>query len=154
MDQMMNFSRRRSQTVNTLGQFHLHLELQMMTNLKSFFRDRQIDVTDIIETVKAEKRMSGRGDRSNENTVGAYWELVQLIFTAFHLDQSQNTFCASYFTTNQQSNILNYKVALDIVQVVLNKCEIASGKLEDDISPAITPTRGSIDYLNRSSISS
>ena len=98
--------------------------------------------------------MSGRGDRSCDNTVGAYWELVQLIFTAFHLDQSQNTFCATYFTTNQQSNILNYKVALDIVQVVLNKCEIASGKLEDDVSPAITPTRGSIDWLNRSSIDS
>ena len=38
--------------------------------------------------------------------------------------------------------------------MVLNKCEITSGKLEEDISPAITPTRGSIDFLNRSSIDS
>lgn len=43
----------------------------MLSNLKSFFKERQIDISDVIETIKAEKRMSGRSDRSNEKSLGS-----------------------------------------------------------------------------------
>ena len=72
----------------------------MLSNLKSFYNERQIDVTTIIDTIKQEKRMSGCGaGSSNERSAGAYWELVKLIFTAFYLDHTQNAFLTGFFTT-------------------------------------------------------
>ena len=99
----------------------------------------------MIETIKAEKRMSGRSNRSNEKSVGSYWELIKLIFTAFYLDHSQNTFLTNFFTSTLRQNISNFKVALDIIQTILNKCEINAGnKYEDEISPIITPKDNSL----------
>ena len=40
LNSMLNMSRRRSGSELTIGQFHLHLELQMMSHLKSFFSER------------------------------------------------------------------------------------------------------------------
>ena len=78
--------------------------------------------------------MSGRNNASNEKSASAYWELVKLIFTAFYLDHSQNTFLGDYFTLSLQQNISNFKVALDIVQSLLSTAEINTSKNENDIS--------------------
>ena len=78
--------------------------------------------------------MSGRSNASNEKSASAYWELVKLIFTAFYLDHSQNTFLGNYFTLNLQQNISNFKVALDIVQSLLSNADLTTGKNENDSS--------------------
>ena len=78
--------------------------------------------------------MSGRNNASNEKSTSAYWDLAKLIFTAFYLDHSQNTFLGDYFTLSLQQNISNFKVALDIVQSLLSTAEINTSKNENDIS--------------------
>ena len=52
LNSMLNMSRRRSGSELTVGQFHLHTELNMMSHIKSFFRERQIDVADLVEMIK------------------------------------------------------------------------------------------------------
>jgi hypothetical protein len=48
-----------------------------MSNIKAFFREKEIDVSDVIEAMKASKR---RDDPK------AYWQMYYLIFTAFFID--------------------------------------------------------------------
>ena len=83
----------------------MHLELQMLTNLKSFFNEREIDITDLIETIKEEKRTSGRRTGITENSEYAYWHLAKLIFTAFYLDHTQNEYLMTYFDKTLPSQI-------------------------------------------------
>ena len=73
------------------------MELQMLTNLKSFFKERDIDISDLIETIKEEKRISGCRTAMTENSENAYWQLAKLIFTAFYLDHTQNEYLMTYF---------------------------------------------------------
>ena len=60
----------------------------MLTNLKSFFNERDIDISDLVETIKEEKRNSGRRTAMTENSENAYWHLAKLIFVAFYLDHT------------------------------------------------------------------
>ena len=46
----------------------------------------------------------------------AYWDFVAVIFTAFYLDHSQNTYLSHFFASKLQTNILKFKIALDLVQ--------------------------------------
>lgn len=104
----------------------LHLELQMFSNLKSFFMERQIDISDILSTIKQEKRVADRDSATDNASSKAYWELAFLIFTAFYLDHSQNDYLAHFFASRLQQNILKFKIALDVVQSLLSKAEITA----------------------------
>ena len=106
----------------------------MLTNLKSFFKERDIDISDLIETIKEEKRISGRRTAMTENSENAYWQLAKLIFTAFYLDHTQNEYLMTYFDKSLPSQIQNFKIALDIIQVQLDKADIQSNQPEEDLS--------------------
>ena len=55
----------------------LQIEIRLLSNLKAFFRDKEIDVSDVIDAMKASKR---------KEDPKAYWQLYYLIFTAFFID--------------------------------------------------------------------
>jgi hypothetical protein len=61
----------------------LHLELRLFSNLKSFFTEREIDCSDVLQSIKYQKM--------DENPK-AYWKLLYTIFAAFYLDHNQNDF--------------------------------------------------------------
>ena len=72
----------------------------MLSNLKAYFKDHKIDVTDIISTIKQEKRMASNMDKDENDAKHlskVYWQLATLIFTAFYLDHSQNDYLSDYF---------------------------------------------------------
>ena len=86
------------------------IEIRLLTNIKAFFQSKEIDVSDVIDAMKASKR---------KEDPKAYWQLYYLIFTAFFLDHGQNELLTNYFTINLPQHILNFKHALDIVQSIL-----------------------------------
>ena len=51
-------SGRSSSATATIEQQTLHLELAMYSNLKEYFNEHQIDISDIISTIKQEKRIA------------------------------------------------------------------------------------------------
>ena len=114
--------------VNQEQQEALHLELSMQSNLKSFFKERQIDISDImaeIKETKAAKRSARAGANSTDkHQLKAYWQLATLIFTAFYLDHSQNEYLSKFFAQKLQTNISKLKMCLDIVQHLLSETEI------------------------------
>lgn len=65
-----------------------HSELQLFSNLKAYFREKDIDISDVMDVIRASKR--------NEDPV-AYWQLYFLVFSAFFIDHSQNDFLNNYF---------------------------------------------------------
>ena len=79
----------------------------MLSNIKAYYKERQIDVTDIISQIKQEKRiassMETEGDDKVKNKI--YWQLATLIFTAFYLDHSQNEFLSDYFAQRLQNSV-------------------------------------------------
>ena len=78
----------------------MHLELAMLSNLKAYYKEHQIDVTDIISAIKQEKRIASQMDLDGDDKhlSKSYWQLATLIFTAFYLDHSQNEYLATYFS--------------------------------------------------------
>ena len=84
----------------------LQIELRLLSNIKSFFREKEIDVGDVIESIKSAKR---------KDDPKAYWQLYYLVFSAFFIDHSQNELLINYFTITLPQNMLNFKHALDIV---------------------------------------
>lgn len=91
------------------------IELKLLSNIKAFFREKEVDVGDVIEAIKASKR---------NDDPKAYWQIYYLVFLAFFIDHSQNEFMQQYFTFTLPKNILNFKHALDIVQSILQKSVI------------------------------
>ena len=70
----------------------------MLSHLKTFYMNHQIDITDIISEIKREKRGATSNDVSEDKyLLKAYWSLANLIFTAFYLDHSQNSYLSNYF---------------------------------------------------------
>ena len=125
-------SGRSSNATPTIEQQGLHLELQTFSNLKSFFAERQIDISDILSTVKQEKRVADRDPTADHAASKAYWELAFLIFTAFYLDHSQNDYLAHFFASRLQQNVAKFKIALDVVQGLLSRAEITAPASLDD----------------------
>jgi len=73
----------------------------MYSNLKAYFKEHQIDVTDIISLIKQEKRIANQFEnnrRDDKHLSKAYWQTATLIFTAFYLDHSQNDYLSLYFS--------------------------------------------------------
>ena len=103
----------------------------MFSGLKSFYQDRQIDITDVLSTIKQEKRVADREGTIDNASSKAYWELAFLIFTAFYLDHSQNDYLAVFFASKLQQNILKFKIALDVVQSLLSRAEIKATARRD-----------------------
>ena len=69
----------------------MHLELAMYSNLKVFYKEHQIDISDSISLIKQEKRIANSLDcqtKDDKHLSKAYWQLATLIFTAFYLDHS------------------------------------------------------------------
>ena len=62
----------------------------------------------------------------------AYWSLANLIFTAFYLDHSQNTYLSNYFAQKLQQNVQRLKISLEIVQGLLTKAELLGAYEEED----------------------
>ena len=95
--------------------------------------ERQIDIGDIVSTIKQAKRVADRDQLADNASSRAYWELASLIFTAFYLDHSQNDYLAHFFASRLQQNILKFKIALDVVQSLLSRAEIkATSQSLDD----------------------
>ena len=71
----------------------------MLSNLKAYYKEHQIDVTDIISMIKQEKRIANSMDMEGDDKhlMNAYWQLANLIFTAFYLDHSQNSYLSTFF---------------------------------------------------------
>lgn len=113
---------------STVDQDALHLELSMQSNLKSFFKERQIDISDLMAEIKETKaaKRSARGvaATTDKHQLKAYWQLATLIFTAFYLDHSQNEYLGKFFAHKLQTNISKLKMCLDIVQQLLSETEI------------------------------
>ncbi len=59
------------------------LELKLLSNIKAFFKEKEVDVGDVIEAIKASKR---------NDDPKAYWQIYYLVFLAFFIDHSQNEF--------------------------------------------------------------
>lgn len=97
------------------------IEIRLLTNIKAFFQYKEIDVSDVIDAMKASKR---------KDDPKAYWQMYYLIFTAFFIDHGQNELLTNYFTNNLPQNILNFKHALDIVQSILQKSVITMEEVE------------------------
>jgi len=55
----------------------LQIEIRLFSDIKAFYRDKEIDVSDVIDAIKASKR---------KEDPKAYWQLYYLIFTAFFID--------------------------------------------------------------------
>lgn len=67
----------------------LQVELKLLTNIKHFFKEKEVDVADVIEMIRVSKR---------NDDPKAYWQLYYLVFLAFFLDHSQNDYLREYFT--------------------------------------------------------
>ena len=119
----------------------------MFSHLKGFFTERQIDVGDILSTIKQAKRAAGRDQGTDNASSRAYWELASLIFTAFYLDHSQNDYLAHFFASRLQQNILKFKIALDVVQSLLSRAEITatSQSLDDSRQDAMSANNISME---------
>ena len=115
----------------------------MFSNLKSFFNERQIDISDVLSTIKQGKR-AALNDQQDNSSSRAYWELVSIIFTAFYLDHSQNSYLGNFFASRLQTNILKFKIALDLVQQTLSKAEITASSQNLDDSRQEEPTSANI----------
>ena len=98
----------------------------MLSNLKAYYKEHQIDVTDLTSMIKQEKRIANSMDMDGDDKhlSKAYWQLATLIFTAFYLDHSQNDYLSDYFAQRLQQNVTRLKLCLDIVQGLLTKSEI------------------------------
>ena len=93
----------------------LHLELRLFSNLKSFFSEREIDCSDVLQSIKYQKL--------DENPK-AYWKILFTIFAAFYLDHNQNEFLNQFFTYELPQNDMNLKHALDIMHSFLSQSQI------------------------------
>ena len=53
----------------------MHLELAMYSNLKAYYKEHQIDISDIISLIKQEKRIANQQDNKNDDKhlSKAYW---------------------------------------------------------------------------------
>ena len=109
--------------------------------------ERQIDVGDILSTIKQGKRAASKDHGTDNASSRAYWELASLIFTAFYLDHSQNDYLAHFFASRLQQNILKFKIALDIVQSLLSRAEIkaTSQSLDDSRQDAMSANNISME---------
>ena len=109
--------------------------------------ERQIDVGDILSTIKQGKRAASKDHGADNASSRAYWELASLIFTAFYLDHSQNDYLAHFFASRLQQNILKFKIALDIVQSLLSRAEIkaTSQSLDDSRQDAMSANNISME---------
>ena len=89
----------------------------MLSHLKKYYKDHQIDITDIISEIKQEKRIANsmEGDGGDKHLLKANWQLATLIFTAFYLDHSQNSYLGIYFAQKLQENVQRLKISLEIV---------------------------------------
>jgi len=103
-DYSANLSSRSGRSSNatiTLTQQNTHLELAMYSNLKLYFKEHQIDISDTLHEIKQAKRIANQLDNDaldDKNLRKTYWQLVTLIFTAFYLDHSQNDYLSQYFS--------------------------------------------------------
>ena len=72
----------------------------MYSNLKVYFKEKSIDISDTISEIKHAKRVANQmGDSGDDkHLVKASWQLATLIFTAFYLDHSQNDYLSLYFS--------------------------------------------------------
>ena len=93
----------------------LHLELRLFSNLKSFFSEREIDCSDVLQSIKYQKM--------DENPK-AYWKILFTIFAAFYLDHNQNDILNQFFTYELPQNVMNLKHALDIMHSFLSQSQI------------------------------
>ena len=57
-----------------------HLELKLVTDLKHFFMDKEVDIGEPLSQIRQTK-----GGKDAEK---AYWQLFFLVFAAFFLDHS------------------------------------------------------------------
>ena len=60
----------------------------MLSNLKAFFKERNIDISDTISMIKQTKKMADSQNKMDKQIQKEYWQIVTLIFTAFYLDHS------------------------------------------------------------------
>ena len=106
----------------------------MFTNLKMYFKEKNIDISDTMSEIKHAKKVASQmGDNADDkHIVKASWQLATLIFTAFYLDHSQNDYLSLYFSQKLQTNINKLMLSLEIVQSVLSKSELLAN--EDDES--------------------
>ena len=86
----------------TIEQQNVHLELQMMSSLKSYFKERNIDISDTISRIKETKRNTDSNNIVDKQVQNMYWQLTTLVFTAFYLDHSQNDYLGIFFAQKLQ----------------------------------------------------
>jgi len=67
-----------------------HLEMRLVTDLNSFFREREIELDEMCSSIR-------QAIRCNQKTE-AFQQFQCIAFTAFYLDHSQNEFLHTYFT--------------------------------------------------------
>ena len=128
-------SGRSSNATATLEQQTLHMELAMYSNLKAYFKEHQLDISDIVSLIKQEKRIANNSDydnRDNKHLSKAYWQTATLILTAFYLDHSQNEYLADFFSQKLQKSISKLLLCMNIVQSLLGKSEVIQTEEEEE----------------------
>ena len=107
----------------------------MYSNLKVYYKEHQLDISDIISLIKQEKRIANNSDdasRDNKHLSKAYWQIATLILTAFYLDNSQNEYLADFFSQKLQKNISKLLLCMNIVQSLLGKSEVLQNEEDED----------------------
>jgi hypothetical protein len=84
----------------------------MLSNIKMFYASRDIDLQNILQSLKSTKRASMFASEHQEQ---AGWQLVFVIFAAFFIDHSQNEFLRTYFTNQVTKDVIKLKYTLEIV---------------------------------------
>ncbi len=59
------------------------IELQIFSNIKAFYSEKEINIQEVMDLLRQSKR---------NDDPKAYWQLFSLIFAAFFLDHTQNDF--------------------------------------------------------------
>jgi hypothetical protein len=60
----------------------------MLSNIKAFYKERNIDISDTISMMKQTKKNASGNGILDKQIAKVYWQLAMLIFSAFYLDHS------------------------------------------------------------------
>jgi hypothetical protein len=98
-----------------------NIEMKLFTALKLFFKERELDLTEVLKQLRIKKQANKLFDYQSWEK--AQWQLVYIVFTAFYIENTQNDFLDSYFQFQLRQDLKQMKMVLDIVSSVLKKTQ-------------------------------
>ena len=59
-------------------------ELKLFSSLKEFYKERNLNITDVLKSIRVKKQASKRLDFTSWEK--AYWQILYIVFTAFYIE--------------------------------------------------------------------